>query len=134
MNSQYADQKELVDMNKSKTNQVLSENQIKEANFKKILADKIAKQKAFEDEIKEFEDRIRLEIDPSALPKTGSGVLKWPLAFVKITQYFGNTAFATANPVLYNGGGHNAIDLRATVGTRVLSAKGRHCGRSGRYG
>jgi len=123
LNGVYVDQKELVDMNKSKTNQVLNETKNKEANYKKILADKIAKQKAFENEIREFEDQIKLEIDKTALPKTGSGVLKWPLASVKITQYFGNTAFATANPAVYNGGGHNAIDLRATVGTRVLAAK-----------
>lgn len=123
LNGQYADQKELVDMNKSETNKVLSETNNKESLYKKQLADKIAKQKAFENEIKEFEDQIKLEIDKTALPKTGSGVLKWPLDFVKITQYFGNTAFATANPAVYNGGGHNAIDLKATIGTRVLSAK-----------
>ena len=75
------DQKGLVDMNKSKTNKVLGETKNKEANYKNLLADRIAKQKAFEDEIKEFEDQIRLEIDPSALPKAGSGVLKWPLEF-----------------------------------------------------
>ena len=94
------DQKELVDINKSKTNKVLSETKNKEVNYKNLLADRIAKQKAFEDEIKEFEDQIRLEIDPGALPKAGSGVLKWPLSFIKITQYFGNTAFATANPTV----------------------------------
>ena len=123
LNSQYADQKELVDMNKNKTNKILEETKNKESVYKKQLADKIAKQKAFEDEIREFEEQIKLEIDKTALPKTGSGVLKWPLDFVKITQYFGNTAFATANPTLYNGGGHNAIDLKASIGTRVLSAK-----------
>ena len=123
LNGQYTDQKELVDMNKKKTNKVLGETKNKEANYKKLLADKIAKQKAFEDEIREFEDQIKLEIDKTALPKTGSGVLKWPLDFVKSTQYFGNTAFATANPAVYNGGGHNAIDLKATIGTRVLASK-----------
>ena len=65
--------KGLVDMNKSKTNKILSETKNKEANYKNLLAERIAKQKAFEDEIKEFEDQIRLEIDPSALPKAGSG-------------------------------------------------------------
>ena len=70
------DQKELVDMNKSKTNKFLGETKNKEANYKKLLADRIAKQKSFEDEIKEFEDQIRLEIDKTALPKTGAGILK----------------------------------------------------------
>ena len=87
------------------------------------MADRIAKQKAFEDEIKEFEDQIRLEIDPSALPKAGSGVLKWPLSSIKITQYFGKTAFATANPTVYNGGGHNGVDFKAAIGTAVMASK-----------
>src|SRR3989338_1412214 len=123
LNGQYVDQKELVDINKNKTNKVLGETKNKEAVYKNILADRIAKQKAFEDEIREFEDQIRLEIDPSALPKAGSGVLKWPLASVKITQYFGNTKFATANPIVYNGGGHNGIDFRAAIGTPIMASK-----------
>lgn len=124
LNGQYVDQKELVDMNKSKTNKILSETKNKEAVYKNILADRIAKQKAFEDEIKAFEDQIRLEIDPSALPKTGTGVLKWPiLGIIKITQYFGNTAFATTNPMVYNGGGHNGIDLKAAIGTPVVASQ-----------
>ena len=123
LNGQYVDQKELVDINKTKTNKVLGETKNKEAVYKNILADRIAKQKAFEDEIREFEDQIRLEIDPGALPKSGSGVLKWPLASVKITQYFGNTAFATANPIVYNGGGHNGVDFRAVIGTPITASK-----------
>ena len=123
LNGQFVDQKELVDMNKSKTNKFLGETKNKEANYKKLLADRIAKQKSFEDEIKEFEDQIRLEIDKTALPKTGAGILKWPLSFIKITQYFGNTAFATANPTVYNGGGHNGVDFKATIGTPVMASK-----------
>ncbi|MFA4890076.1 MAG: peptidoglycan DD-metalloendopeptidase family protein [Candidatus Paceibacterota bacterium] len=40
-----------------------------------------------------------------------------------ITQYFGNTAFATANPQVYNGAGHNGIDFRAAVGAPIKAAK-----------
>lgn len=123
LNSKYVDQKLLVDMNKNKTNKILSETKNKETIYKNLLADRVAKQKAFEDEIREFEDQIRLEIDPNALPGTGSGVLKWPLNSVKITQYFGNTDFATANPILYGGGGHNGIDLRAAIGTPIIASK-----------
>ncbi len=123
LNGQYVDQKELVDVNKNKTNKILSETKNKESVYKNLLADRIAKQKAFEDEVREFEDQIRLEIDPNALPKAGSGVLKWPLDSVKITQYFGNTAFATANPALYSGNGHNGVDFRAAIGTPVMASK-----------
>ena len=56
------------------------------------------------------------------IPKTGSGVLIWPLDNVYITQYFGNTSFATANPQVYNGRGHTGIDFRASIGTPVRSS------------
>ena len=95
------------------------------------MADRIAKQKAFEDEIRDFEDQIKLEIDKTALPKTGFGVLKWPLEDISlkscwnggskakncVTQFFGNTDFATKNPQIYNWrkGGHPGIDFRASL-------------------
>ncbi|MBU2109477.1 M23 family metallopeptidase, partial [Patescibacteria group bacterium] len=95
----------------------------KEANYKKLLADRLAKQKALEEEIRDIEDQIRIEIDPKSLPPAVSGVLKWPLDQIKITQYFGNTPFATANPQVYNGMGHNGVDFRASVGTPTKSSK-----------
>mgnify|MGYP001611006289 FL=1 len=39
-----------------------------------------------------------------------------------ITQYFGTTSFSTANPQIYNGKGHNAIDIATPIGTPVQSA------------
>ncbi len=39
-----------------------------------------------------------------------------------ITQFFGNTSFATANPQIYNGAGHNAIDIGVPIGTPVQAA------------
>jgi len=39
-----------------------------------------------------------------------------------ITQYFGNTPFSTANAQVYNGHGHNAIDIAAPIGTPVYAA------------
>ena len=58
----------------------------------------------------------------SKLPKYGSGVLKYPLTNPIITQYFGNTPFASQNPQVYNGSGHNGIDFGTRVGTPILSA------------
>ena len=123
LKSRLVDQKVLAESNKSSKNTLLQETKNKEANYKKLLADRLAKQKALEDEIKDIEDQIRIEIDPESLPPAGSGVLKWPLDQIKITQYFGNTPFATANPQVYNGMGHNGVDFRASVGTPTKSSK-----------
>jgi len=123
LKSRLVDQKVLAESNKSTKNTLLQETKNKEANYKKLLADRLAKQKALEEEIRDIEDQIRIEIDPKSLPPVGSGVLKWPLDQIKITQYFGNTPFATANPQVYNGMGHNGVDFRASVGTPIKSSK-----------
>ncbi|MEK7566977.1 MAG: peptidoglycan DD-metalloendopeptidase family protein [Patescibacteria group bacterium] len=103
-------------------NDLLKITKNKETEYQNLLADRLAKKNALESEIRSIEEELRVTIDPESLPRTGSGVLSWPLANVFITQYFGNTPFATQNPQIYNGGGHNGIDLRATVGTPIKSA------------
>lgn len=122
LKSNLSDQKYLADSNKSAKNKLLNTTKNKEENYKKLLADRLAKQKALEGEIMEIEEQIRVEIDPNSLPQTGTGILKWPLDQIKITQYFGNTTFATQNPQVYNGKGHNGVDFRASVGTPVKSS------------
>lgn len=123
LSSRYVDQKSLVIMNQSKNSKLLNETKNKEANYQKLLADRLAKKETLEEEIKQFEDELRVEIDPASLPAVGSGVLKWPLDNVTITQYFGNTPFASKNPQVYNGGGHNGVDFRASIGTLVKASK-----------
>ena len=39
-----------------------------------------------------------------------------------ITQYFGNTAFATQNPQIYNNMGHDGVDIGVPIGTPVEAA------------
>lgn len=101
----------------------LKETKNKEAQYKKILEDRLEKKEALEDEIRKFEQELKVVIDPSSLPSSGSGVLAWPLDNIRITQYFGNTPFATQNPQIYSGMGHNGVDFGASVGTPVKAAK-----------
>ncbi len=122
LKSKLNDQKKIADNNRAEKDRLLKLTKNKESEYKKLLSDRIAKKEALEREVAEFESRLQVEIDPGSLPKTGSGVLSWPLDSVKVTQYFGNTPFASKNPQVYNGGGHNGIDLRASVGTPVKSA------------
>lgn len=122
LNNQYLDQKKTVEMNRNRTSVFLNETKNKESNYKNLLANRMAKQKAFEDEIKAFENQIQLEIDRSSLPEAISGILKWPLEKIKITQYFGHTAFAQSNKAIYKEEGHNGIDLRAAIGVKTLAS------------
>lgn len=122
LKTELKDRNTILEANKQEKNQLLLETKSKESNYKKILADKFARRDAFKKELLEFESQLKFEIDPSRLPSAGSRVLSWPLDVIKITQYFGNTAFARANPQVYSGLGHNGIDFRASIGTPVKSA------------
>lgn len=123
LKSQLSDQQRIVEQNKVEKNKLLTDTKNKESEYKKILADRLAKKDELEKEILDFESQLKISIDPSLLPKAGTGVLSWPLAQIRITQYFGNTSFATKNPQVYNGMGHNGVDLAASPGTRVFAAK-----------
>ncbi len=121
--SKLVDQKQLVDINKTSKNKLLQDTKNKETTYKKLLADQLAKEQALQDEISAFEEQIRITIEPSSLPKAGSGILQWPVDNSVITQYFGDTPFATQNPQVYGGKGHDGIDLRASVGTPIKAAR-----------
>jgi len=123
LKAKLADQKKIVEYNKREKDVLLKTTKNKESEYRKILAEKTALRDAFEQEMLEYESALQFEIDPAKLPRTGSGVLSWPLDGVFITQHFGNTSFSKSAPV-YNGRGHNGIDLRASVGTPVKAAAG----------
>lgn len=131
-------QKRSVDASKAAQQKLLAETRNQETNYQKLIAQKQAAEKAFESELASLQSQLDLIVHPGLLPKVGSGVLSWPFssAFMNactrrksvfgnlfcITQYFGNTSFATANPQIYKGKGHNAIDIGAPDGTPVQAA------------
>lgn len=131
-------QQKALDANRAEKNALLKATQSKESEYQKILADKQKQFEAFQQEIRDLENQLQIAIDPTSIPKAGSGVLTWPFEpsyFAKcpsfqaalknpycLTQYFGNTPFATQNPQIYNNNGHNGVDFRAPVGTRITSA------------
>ncbi|MFA6554049.1 MAG: peptidoglycan DD-metalloendopeptidase family protein [Candidatus Paceibacterota bacterium] len=122
LNNQLSDQRALVLSTSAEQTALLKETSQSEANYKKILAQKKAQEAAFQQEINSYESQLNLLIHPNLIPHTGSGVLSWPLDKITVTQYFGNTPFATANPQVYNGRGHTGIDFRASIGTPVKAA------------
>lgn len=132
-------QKRSVDASKTAQQKLLTDTKNQESNYQKLIAQKKAAEKAFEQELADLQDQLNLVVHPNLLPKTGSGVLSWPfsLAFMSacsgrkglfgnlycVSQYFGNTSFSTANPQVYNGHGHNAIDIAAPIGTPLYAAR-----------
>lgn len=120
--AQLNDQQRLVAANKKEQDTLLKETKNKESNYKALLADRKAKRDAFAQELLDIESQLKILIDPSKLPTAGTTALQWPVDTVRITQYFGNTDFSRANPGVYNGQGHNGIDLGVPEGTPIKAA------------
>lgn len=120
LKSDLSDQKYILDMNRKDKKILLNITKNKESNYEKLLSEKIEARKAFERELLDLESQLKIEIDISKIPPAGKGVLAWPLDKIKITQYFGNTKFAKSGA--YNGKGHNGVDFRASLGTKVKAA------------
>ncbi|TAK58102.1 hypothetical protein EPO17_00320 [Patescibacteria group bacterium] len=123
LRAELRDQVRVLEESKKEKNKLLAETKNQESAYKKLLAEKKAKHDEFERELFQYESELRIAINLKGIPSVGSKVLSWPLDSVTITQYFGNTPFATAYN-RYNGQGHNGIDLRASIGTKVKSALG----------
>jgi murein DD-endopeptidase MepM/ murein hydrolase activator NlpD len=116
-------QKEVADIARTEKDKLLLETKNKQSNYEQLLAEKREAKKLFEQELAKFEAELREKVDAGTIPRARSGVLNWPLEQVLITQYFGNTPFATQNPGIYSGQGHNGIDLHAPIGTLVYSTR-----------
>lgn len=133
-----SNQKKSLDANRQAKDTLLKQTQNEESSYQALIAKKRAEQAAFEAELHRLEDQLNVTVDASRIPSQGSGVLRWPFSdaymaacsgkqsalgnIYCITQYFGNTPFATANPQVYNGGGHSGVDFSAPQGTPVQSS------------
>lgn len=131
-------QQKALDASKNAKATLLAQTKNQESTYQALIAKKKAQQKAFESELSALEDSLKVTVNKSTIPHVGSGVLAWPFsdAFMAsckgkagalgnpycITQYFGTTPFSTANPQVYNGSGHNAIDIGAPQGTPLHAA------------
>jgi len=122
LKSQLTDQKKITDENKQTKDNLLEVTKNKETNYQKLLQDRLKKKQQVEAEVAKVEAELQYVLDPSKLPQTGSKALAWPLDRVLITQGFGNTSFALSHTSVYNGKGHNGIDLAAATGDKLKAA------------
>ncbi|MBI5469985.1 peptidoglycan DD-metalloendopeptidase family protein [Candidatus Kaiserbacteria bacterium] len=99
---------------------LLAQTKSQESTFQKIIAQKKAQEADFEAALQNLQGKLRIAVDPSQITPGGKGILNWPFSNVRITQYFGNTAFAQSGA--YNGKGHNGIDFAASIGTPIQAA------------
>lgn len=119
LKTELSSQKTSVAETQAQKDKLLKATKNQQTEYQKILAEKIKQKEAFEKEIFTYESELKLSIDQNKLPSIRGGILQWPLANVRITQYFGATVDAKR---LYVSGSHNGIDLGAPDGTKLTAA------------
>ena len=108
-------QREIVTDQKSGKETLLKQTKNKEKEYQRLIAAIEKERQATEKEVNVLEAKLRLAIDKAKLP-VGSGILKWPLDDVRITQGYGKPNWKAAYDF------HNGIDIGAPTGTPVLAA------------
>lgn len=114
LKNKLSDQHKIIVQNTNEKNRLLKQTKNSEANYQKLLKDRIIEKDALEKELRDYESQLKYTLDPSKLPS--SGIFSWPLDYILITQQFGKTVDAKR---LYVSGSHGGVDFRATVGTPV---------------
>jgi len=137
LKSSLTGQRQSLDVQKSEKDKLLSQTKNQESVYQDLITRKKAERALFEQALSSLENSLA-SVGQGAAPVSQTGVLAWPYSSTFadscvgksgalgntrcITQYFGNTAFATANSQIYNGSGHNAIDIGMPSGTPILAA------------
>lgn len=139
LQTQLVVQQKQLDATKAAKAALLTQTNSQESSYQKLIASKKAQETAFENELTSLQSQLK-SVGAASIPTTGAGILSWPYSATFaahcltiataldpqnnycITQYFGNTPFATANASIYNGMGHDGVDIGMPIGTPVQAA------------
>lgn len=105
---------QVVTMTKKEKDTLLNQTKNKEAEYQKLLAEKIKIRDAFDKVLEDYEAQLKFILNPKLLPKAGSGALAFPLDYILVTSQYGERW----------GKFHYGIDFRASVGTEVKAMAG----------
>ena len=117
LTEQLADKKTVVEITKQEKQKVLAQTQNTEKKYQQTLAEKLRLKRQFETALLELESRLQIAIDKSLFAGKSAGLFSWPVSNFRITQFFGNTSFASSGA--YNGRGHSGTDFAVAIGTPV---------------
>ncbi len=119
-------QRKVIEENKKAKDNLLATTKSTEAQYQALLEQKRQAQKQMTSALQEYESKLAYVLDPSRVPKAGTGVLSWPVEHPVVTQGFGLTSFAKNGAYGYDKAGnpnpHRGVDFQASVGTPLLAA------------
>jgi len=114
---EHAIEKKSIEQNKKQKTVLLTETKSEESEYQKIVNEKIALKKEFEDSLQDLESQLKYILDPTSYPEPQFGIFGWPLKYVLITQPFGLTADSAKLYSYRTGawsGRHTGLDFRAS--------------------
>jgi murein DD-endopeptidase MepM/ murein hydrolase activator NlpD len=120
LQTQLGGQKKVVEQTQATKTTLLTQTKNQEAQYQKLLADNIAREKKFEADLFSFEAALKVNVDQSKIPEASNSVLNWPLKKIIVTQQFGKTS---SSGRLYASGTHNGVDFGTPVGTPVMAVR-----------
>lgn len=109
-------EKESVKKIEQEKKKLLTETKSEESEYQKILNEKIALKKQFEESLQTLESELQYVLNPSSYPAPKFGIFDWPVEYVLITQPFGLTADSARLYSYRTGawsGRHTGVDFRA---------------------
>lgn len=123
LSATLAEKKEVLENQQSEKEYLLKTTRREEQTYERLLEDIEDQAKHIQEEIVDFEARLRAAIDLASLPR-GSGVLSWPVLTVRITQGYGATSETGFINDAYKF--HNGIDFgaaeRGVIGDSIYAA------------
>jgi murein DD-endopeptidase MepM/ murein hydrolase activator NlpD len=101
---------------------LLAEAKGTEAEYQRLLAEKVAQKTAFESALREFENELDIAINKDSYASADHATFSWPLqGAIVFTQLFGGTDFAARHSQVYGRPFHPGLDFGAPVGTPVIA-------------
>lgn len=110
---------QVVAITKKEKDTLLNKTKNQEAEYQRLLSEKIKIRDAFDKALEEYEAQLKFILNPKLIPKKGSGVLSWPLSSILVTSSFGDRCvnFSWGKSCRF----HYGLDFRASVGTSVMA-------------
>lgn len=137
LQTQLLQQKQGLTAAQQSQSQLLAQTKNQESSYQELIAQKKSQEKAFEQVLSQLQSQLT-PVSAGSVPAAKAGTLAWPFSQSVmgtcpakrgalgnsdcITQYFGNTDFATKNAQIYNNMGHDGVDIGVPIGTPVEAA------------